>query len=310
MKVLLIVKIWILSALVVALISCKQSNQTTEIKSDSKLAIQTAYVKTGDITDTIVVFGELALRQEAWLSSQFAGRLTGFSMLKGDMVKKGQHAGTIVPAGREALLQAADSIPDEYRPLLEQQEKTIPLICPISGMILEVLLHTGDVVDKGSHIAHIGDLTSLDVQAEIPVQYLETARKAKSLKVEFTNYPVKPFNLPIETITGEVTKNQSIIVRLKLANPELKYRPGMRVKLSFPTKVHKDALLIPRQALVEEEGRYFLFTIENGKAFKQAVDVGIMQNDVVEIISGVEKNQRVAVEKAYSLKDNMEVIVK
>jgi RND family efflux transporter MFP subunit len=229
-------------------------------------------------------------------------------MLKGDKVNKGQQAGTIIPAGREALLQAADSVPDEYRPLLEQQEKTIPLICPISGMVLEVLLHTGDVVDKGSHIAHIGDLTTLDVQAELPVQYLETARKAGYLNVEFTNFPTKSFKLPIETFTGEVTKNQSIIVRLKLANPQLIYRPGMRVKLSFPTPEHKNVLLVPRQALVEEEGWYFLFTVENGKALKHAVDVGIMQNDIVEIIGGVEENQQVAIEKAYSLKDNMEVV--
>ena len=82
----------------------------------------------------------------------------------------------------------------------------------------------------------------------------------------------------------------------------------MRVKISFPTPVHDDALLVPRQALVEEEGEYFLFTVEDGKTTKHGIDVGIMQNDVVEIISGVEENQLVAVEKAYSLKDNMEVI--
>jgi len=38
--------------------------------------------------------------------------------------------------------------------------------------------------------------------------------------------------------------------------------------------------------------------------------VGIMKDDVVEVISGVEENQSVVIEKAYSLKDNMEVITK
>lgn len=82
----------------------------------------------------------------------------------------------------------------------------------------------------------------------------------------------------------------------------------MRVKISFPTPVHANALLVPRQALVEEEGKYFLFTLENGKTQKRSVDVGIMKDDVVEITSGVEENQSVVTEKAYSLKDNMEVI--
>ena len=108
------------------------------------------------------------------------------------MVEKGQRAGIIIPAGREALLQAADSIADEYKYLLNQQEKSISLICPISGMVLDVLQHTGDVVSKGGHIAQIGDLRTLDVQGEMPVQFLEMARKTKQLKVEFTNFSSPP----------------------------------------------------------------------------------------------------------------------
>ena len=288
-------------------VSCQQGSQTELAKTESKIQIRTTPVIRGDITDTISIFGELALRQEAWLSSQFDGRLTEFSMLNGDKVEKGQLVGVVIPAGREALLQASDNISDELKPLLAEQEYSIQLFCPITGVVLQVIQHTGDVVSKGGHIAQIGDLSTLDVQGELPVQYLETARKAKHLKVEFTNFPVSPMELPIETFTAEVSQNQSLVVRLKLENPSLKYRPGMRVKISFPTPVHKNALLIPRVALVEEEGNYFLFTVENKLAHKQSVDVGIMKDNVVEIILGVDENQQVAIEKAYSLKDNMEI---
>ena len=84
----------------------------------------------------------------------------------------------------------------------------------------------------------------------------------------------------------------------------------MRVKISFPAPVHANALLVPRQALVEEEGKYFLFTVEEGLTQKRNIDVGIMKDDVVEVLSGVEENQLVITEKAYSLKDNMEVTLK
>jgi len=308
MKFLLKIKLGFVLVLPLFLSACHSGSQPQQVKPDVKIKLKTVPVTRGSITDTIVIFGELALRQEAWLSSQFDGRLVQFTMLKGDMVKKGQLAGTIIPASREALLQAADSISDRYKPLLEQQVKSISLICPISGMVLEVMQHTGDVVSKGGHIAQIGDLKTLDVQGELPVQYLEMARKTKRLKVDFINFPSPAMVLPIETFTGEISKNQSLVVRLRLDNHDLKYRPGMRVKLSFPTPVHANALLVPRQALVEEEGNYFLFTIEKGVTQKRSVVVGIMQDDVVEILSGVEENQSVAIEKAYSLKDNMEVV--
>ena len=186
-------RILILFALIV-LAACQTATQTAPAKTEGKIQVKTTPVLMGDITDTISIFGELALRQEAWLSSQFDGRLIQFSMLKGDKVEKGQLAGIIIPAGREALLQAADSIADEYKYLLNQQEKSIPLICPISGMVLDVMQHTGDVVSKGGHIAQIGDLQTLDVQGELPVQFLEMARKTKRLKVEFTNFSSPPVN--------------------------------------------------------------------------------------------------------------------
>jgi len=302
----------IVPVLIVGLLlyACNQAPKTTSKKTDIKIDIQTANVIRGDITDTIIFFGELALRQEAWLSSQFDGRLINFSLLKGDKVEKGELTGIIVPAGREALLQATDSIPDELKHLLEQQEKSIPLFCPITGIILDVILHTGDVLSKGDHIAHIGDLQILDIQGELPIHYLETVKKVKNLNIQFTNFSHPDLNLPIETFTGSVTENQSLIVRIKLNNPSLKFHPGMRVKISFATPVHKQVLLLPRSALVEEEGQYFVFAIEEGKTMKHLVKPGIMHSDYIEILSGIKENQQVAVEKAYSLKDNLEVIVK
>ncbi len=292
----------------IVLIACPSTPTHQELKSKIKIHVKIAPVIRGDINDTISFFGQLALRQQAWLSSQFEGRLTDFSLLKGDKVEKGQLAGIIIPARREALLQIADNIPDELKPLLDEQEKSIPLHCPVTGVVMNVLLHTGDVVGKGEHIVHIGDIRTLDVQGELPVQHLDLARNAKYVNVSFTNYIHPDITLPIETFTASVSENQSLMIRLKLNNPSLKFKPGMRVKLSIQTPQHKAALLMPRSALVEEEGQNFVFIIDNGKTIKRLVEIGMMNNDNVEILSGLEENQQVAIEKAYSLKDNLEVI--
>ncbi len=291
-------------------ISCQPKQESPSPKTELKLSIKTATVISGEITDTVTVFGKLALRREAWLSSQFDGRLANFSLLKGDKISQGEKMGEIVPAGREALLQANDSIADNLKPLLEQQEKIIPLFCPIDGVVLDVMLHAGDVVAVGTHIAHLAKLGTLDVHAEIPVQHLATVRKVGRLKVIFTNFEHAPLYLPVEAFTAVVSENQSLIVRLKLKNPKELFRPGMRVKISFPSPAHRNALLVPREALVEEEGQYSVFIIDKNITKKQVVTTGIMHDDFVEIISGVNENDQVAIEKAYSLKDNLEVIVK
>jgi len=307
------IHIWKLLTLLVALTffaACQPNPKPNLQKAEIKIQVKTAAVIRGNITDTLTIFGVLALRQEAWLSSQFDGRLTEFSLLKGASVVKGQRTGVIIPARREALLQASKNISDELKPLLEEQEKEIPLYSPVTGIVLNVLMHTGDVVAKGEHIAHIADLKTLDVQGEVPLQYLESVQHAKVLNIQFTNFTHPVFSLPIEAFAGSVSENQSLLIRLKLDNPTLKFRPGMRVKISFPTQEHKQALLVTRTALLEEEGQYSVFLIKNGKTIKKAVKVGIIQADIVEIISGVDENQIIAIDKVYSLKDNLEITTK
>jgi len=81
------------------------------------------------------------------------------------------------------------------------------------------------------------------------------------------------------------------------------------VKMSFPDVSHKNSLVVPRSALLEEEGIYSLFVIENSVAVERTVEVGIKHNDYVEILSGVKNNEIVATEKVYSLTNGMKVSV-
>ena len=264
-----------------------------------------------DMNDTVSVFGALHLRREAKIASQFDGRLEDFNLLPGDAVQKGQRLGTIIPPAREALLQTLDALPPQSRKDVEKQIKAIPLFSPISGTVNEVSCHTGDVVQKGDQIVHIGNLRTLDVRGEFPVRYLPSVKKVKKIIVSFVDYPHTPVFLPVEAVSGKVSKNsQTAMVRLKLDNPKKEFYPGMAVKLSFVNKIHKNTLVIPREALLEKEGIYSVFVLLGSKVEKRIIQPGIMQKKYIEVLSGVKEGEQAAVERAYSLTDGMEVIVK
>lgn len=296
----------LLSALFIA---CGKVAEPAVEKSAPVVRVKTALVSRANVMDTLTIFGAVALRQEAFLASQFDGRLGDFSLLLGDRVRKGEQIGTIVPAEREALLQVTNQMPAEMRPLLEQQIKAIPLYSPLDGVALEVMHHTGDVVQKGAQIAHLGDLAVLDVRGDLPVRDLATVRQAHKIRVAFIDYPHAPLDLPVEAISGKInTDNQTVMVRLKLANPTGEFRPGMLARLTIPSENHAQALTIPRPALLEEEGVFYVFVLQENKAERREVKVGILHDDAVEILAGVNDNERVVTEKAYSLEDGMEVV--
>jgi len=261
-----------------------------------------------DIWDSIQIFGMVKLRQEAFLASQFDGRLTGFTLIRGDRVEEGQEIGTIVPPEREALNQASTEMNEQQKQIMEHEIREIPLYSPIHGTVLEVMQHNGDVVQKGESIVHIADLGKLDIYGDLPVTYLPQVKQLKTLRIYFVDYPHRPMRLPISAFDGQVDiQKQTIQIRLALDNPQDEYRPGMMVRLEIPDKVHAGALVISRPALLEEEGVYSVFVIQENQVEKRKVQIGIKHDDFVEVISGLTEGDLVASQKAYSLTDGMKV---
>ncbi len=297
----------LLSALLTA---CDSSGDAPEKISEkpAPLKIKSKKVQKMDMTDTLNIYGTVAFRQEAFLASQFEGRLSDFSLLIGDRVHKGQKIAAIIPPGREALLQVNARVSPEARKLLEAQIKSIDLFSPINGAVVEVMRHTGDVLQKGEQIVHIGDDRMLQIRADVPVRYIRYARNAKQVSVEFPVSNLPAFELPVAAISAKVDpQKQAGVMRLDLANPRGDFRPGMLARLSFPIEHRSDALVIPHSALLEEEGVFSLFVVKGNVVEKRVVQPGIVQKNWVEIRVGVRENERVAIEKVYSLEDGMEV---
>lgn len=290
--------------------SCKEP-QPVKQKDYPPVQIKTAKVTRADMVDTIVIFGEIRLRNDALMASQFDGRLTEFNLLTGDRVTEGLKIGVIIPPMREALNQVIKDMDEQQRKLVAEEIKEIPLYSPINGIVLEVMQNTGDVVQKGESIVHIANLDTLDIYGDLPLAFLPQVRQQKTLKISFLSYPHPPLYLPVSAFSGNVNpEKQTVNIRLALKNRKHEFRPGMIVRLSFPDKVHKNTLVIPRPALLEEEGVYSVYVLNGNTVEKRNVTVGIKQDKLVEILSGLTEGEQIATEKAYSLTDGMEVQVK
>ena len=290
--------------------SCNQPNKGSQTTMHPPLSVRVEAVSRMDMADSIQIYGMVSLRQEARLASQFDGRLKDFSILQGDRVEQGQKIGIIVPPIREALDQPIHEMSIEQQKLVANEVNEIPLYSPISGTVLEVMQHNGDVLQKGESIVHIAHLNHLDIYGDLPLSFLPQVKKLQTLKIIFVDYPHKPLFLPVSAFDGKVDpQKQTIQIRLALNNPDMEFRPGMMVRLIFPDKIHTESMVIPRTALLEEEGVYSVFVVRDEEVEKRGVQIGIKHDDYVEVLSGLNDLELVASSKAYSLTDGMKVTV-
>ncbi len=290
------------------LISGCQTASNTAGEQTPLPVVQTAVVRAAEIVDTVQIYGQVVFRDETMLSSQFDGRIGDCSLFVGDPVRKGQKILTIIPPGREALTPLFDRVTGDARQLLENEIRVIELFSPIEGVVIETWRRNGDVVQRGEKILHIGDPRVLQILADIPVKLLPKLLPHQQFTVSFSGVELPPRTLSIAAISPRVNSaKQTAILRLNLPNPHRRYYPGMLAKIAIPVQPHAQALVVPRRAVLEEEGVFSVFVLKGHTVEKRTVVPGIMQAERIEIVEGLAEGETVVTEKTYSLVDGMEV---
>ena len=77
----------------------------------------------------------------------------------------------------------------------------------------------------------------------------------------------------------------------------------------FILKEHQDAITIPKDAMLKDVSGNYVFVVENGKAKKINVSPGLIQNNIVEIKSGLNISSDLITTGQEFVKDNSPVTV-
>mgnify|MGYP001394995975 CR=1 FL=1 len=185
--------------------------------------------------------------------------------------------------GAEAAYRQALARKELEQIALEQSVIT----APIDGFIDKVFVEPGEQVGNNKPLFNIVDIDRLFLQADVPLEYINQI--AVGQKVTITT------GRNGETREGtvrEITPNadpisRTYLVKVFVENPDLKMKPGMFANAVFRLERHSEALVVPRESLVEREKKTGVFVVRDRQAQFQPVVPGIQDNEEVEIASGV-----------------------
>ncbi|GAB1351627.1 efflux RND transporter periplasmic adaptor subunit [Erysipelotrichia bacterium] len=80
-------------------------------------------------------------------------------------------------------------------------------------------------------------------------------------------------------------------IEILLQNPDLHLRSGMFAKISLLINTSENKPVVGRDALLKYENNYYAYLIENGHAVKRQVKVGIIDEDRVEVVEGLQPGE-------------------
>lgn len=97
-------------------------------------------------------------------------------------------------------------------------------------------------------------------------------------------------------------------VRMLVSNPEYRLKAGLFARVEILPKAKSQVLLAPRGALRSQEGRTHVLVLRDGYAIQTPIEIGLISEDAVEVLTGLNVDDEVVVgEAARNLGSGMRV---
>ena len=209
---------------------------------------------------------------------------------------------------QESLLQSRAAL-DQAEDLLSKTR----IKSPIDGLVIQVDIKEGETVIAGTMnipgatMMVIADPSETLTEVQVDEADIAQVREGQQADIFSAAYPDTPLSGTIQSIatTARQTQGQaslSFLVKILLDEQDtMIIRPGMSVRADIYTQSSEETLAVPVQAVLydedmddedkEKEEQTYVFVMEDGKAVRKDVEIGISSDSDQEIISGLKEGE-------------------
>jgi cobalt-zinc-cadmium efflux system membrane fusion protein len=182
----------------------------------------------------------------------------------------------------------------------------IALYAPISGKIVENNAVLGAMIDQSTEILTIMNPNLLRVDAEIYEKDIANIRVGQEIEVRVPAFPGQVFMGRIQYVSDIFKEDtRTVTVHSEVANSDYKLKPGMFADITIHLNHRDEVLSLPRSAILDDQNLELVFVKRGDEYIPLVVDLGIHQNDYVQILDGIQEGDMVVTSGNFQLKSKM-----
>lgn len=282
------------------------ANNDVVIVSETDGRVTAVYAKVGDYkpAGSALVQVDDELKLAAFKSAEVA-----YEKAKKDyeryqsLVKEGAISDSQLEQARQAY-QAAEA---QYI-VARRQYQDATIKTPISGVVTARNVDVGAYLGKGAIVANVVDISRLKVKVNVAEQDVFLLKQGDEVEVTTDVYPGVAFKGRIESVSVKGDEAHTYPVEISLPNSkEYPLKAGMFGRVTFATLGKREALLIPREALVGSVKNPEVFVADGEVARLRRIVVGREAGLWLEVRDGLKEGEKVVVSGQNNLKDGYAV---
>lgn len=174
---------------------------------------------------------------------------------------------------------------------------------PLSGTVIERKTNVGELVDENTDLFTIMDLSRVWMFADIYENLLPQVKLGQEVRLKVLPYPDQTFKGRVCYVSSVVDPHtRTVKVRADIENKSLLLKPEMFGEAQIIVGIKKNAISIPKTAVLDEEGEKAVF-IKVGDGYqKRMIEIGTKLDGQVEVTGGLGEEEEVVTTGAFQLK--------
>lgn len=185
------------------------------------------------------------------------------------------------------------------------------LTAPFDGILVDLPYHNaGEMIAAGTTLGKIMDYARLYAEVTLPGKDLGRVTTGQSIIAH-------GYGESADSALGTVTQVSPVLdpisrmftASLEINNARRSLRPGMFVRADIVVREKDSALVIPKEIIIEREGGKVVYVVNKGVADERQITLGLANPLEVEVVSGLEADDRVVVEGFETLRHRSRVKV-
>lgn len=269
--------------LVTLLAACNDDGEDTKKKEDRVTPVETELAVKDDFTVEKTVYGRTSPASTAPVMLQTPGEVDSLEVENGDEVKEDDLIASLkTPAGKQNIR------------------------APKDGEIASLKAAEGDMLSTEDPLAIVVDVEQMKLEFSVTsgVQSLFSKGDKRSTRIND-----KKYEATIHSI-GTLPDDTGLYpIEATVKNEDNEILSGIVAVMKVPEKKHKDVIIVPTEAIVEENDESFVYVVKADKAKKIKVEITETQSDITAIKSDVKTDDQVVVNGQMTLTDGDQVNV-
>jgi membrane fusion protein (multidrug efflux system) len=180
---------------------------------------------------------------------------------------------------------------------------------PIAGVVATREVKPGQHLAINDVAFRITDTSELIAYLQIPQSELAKFAAGHTASIKVAAMPGSAFDATIARISPTIdTRNGTFRATAIIDNKAGNLAPGMFGQFTIAYEEHADALVVPAEALIDEDDESAVYIVANGEVERRVVETGVQNNGKVEILDGLSENDVIVVVGHSSLRDGSKVL--